>query len=322
MIPGAQVRSIRRLEELKAEFTRFAGEALAALQAAEQELRRALEWLRERRDHWRRVVRRCQEAVYRAEVDLDRCRASRSYGGGGRAQNCQPYELALRQAKARLQEAEAELRKVERWCGQVEQAAADYRRQAQRLERQLQETLPRATARLGRKIGHLHAYARLSPGSGPRPLLDVPLTSHVGRAASTGGDTFRSRLLPEELGWQERSLGRARHGFARAFTAPDLPLVALDSQVGQGGVGSGPAAVAQSSVADRVASLVSDLGAADPPAVVVAQPETGLADVYYRGIGDASWQRLREGLSLEEALRSVILLNEPVQGSRTGNREE
>ena len=323
MIPGAQVRSIRALEELKAEFTRFASEALAALQAAEQEVGRALEWLAERERHWRGEVQRRQAEVRRAEMALERCRASGFIDRDGRAhpQNCSAYERALHEAQRALQAAEKELRNVQEWVRSVEQAATAYRSQAQRLNRQLQEALPKATARLGRKIGHLHAYARLSPGSGPRPSFDVPLTSHVGRVASTGGDAFRSHWLPEELGWQERSLGRSHHGFARAFTAPDLPLVALESQVRQGDVGSGPAAVPQRPVAERVARLVSDLGAEDPPAVVVAQAETGLADVYYREIGGAAWQRLREGLSLEEALRPVILLNEPMERSRTRDGE-
>jgi hypothetical protein len=50
---SAQVRSIQALEDLKGALGRFGGEAQTSLQAAEQEIRRTLDWLQERLNYWR-----------------------------------------------------------------------------------------------------------------------------------------------------------------------------------------------------------------------------------------------------------------------------
>ena len=48
MVSSARVLSIQALEDLKVGLTRFGGEAQDALDQAQQEIRRTLEWLEER----------------------------------------------------------------------------------------------------------------------------------------------------------------------------------------------------------------------------------------------------------------------------------
>ncbi|MCS7039953.1 MAG: hypothetical protein NZP34_10145, partial [Caldilineales bacterium] len=74
-MPSAHVLSIQALAELKAAFTRFGHETQEALNAADIELRRTLDWLQERLNYWRNEVRRRQEEVNRAQAALDRCLA-------------------------------------------------------------------------------------------------------------------------------------------------------------------------------------------------------------------------------------------------------
>lgn len=166
---SANVLAIHALDELKSALARFGGEAREALQSAEQEIRRTLEWLEERQAHWQREVRRWQEEVRRAQAALERCRASARHDpktGRSHVPDCSGYEHALAQARAGLREAEVELRNVREWSRQVQQAVTDYQRQAQRLVAMLNDDLPKATALLGRKTADLHRYTMMTAPSG------------------------------------------------------------------------------------------------------------------------------------------------------------
>lgn len=172
MSQSANVRSVQALGELKGALSCFQGEAQDALQAAEQEIQRTLDWLQERLNHWRNEVSRRQEEVARAGTALTRCQASGYTDRDGRyhAPNCSAYEQALRRAQSRLREAEAELRNVQEWTRRVQQANGNYQRQAQRLATVLNGDLPRGTALLGRKIAILHSYTALQAP----PVAGVP----------------------------------------------------------------------------------------------------------------------------------------------------
>lgn len=156
---SVHVRSIQALEDLKGALGRFGGEAQMALQAAEQEIRRTLDWLQERLNYWRSEVQRRQEEVRQARADLASCRASGYYEGDRyHAPDCSAEERALYEAQVRLREAEEELRNVQQWMKAVGEAVTTYRTQAQRLGRLIATDLPRANVFLERKIAELQAY--------------------------------------------------------------------------------------------------------------------------------------------------------------------
>jgi len=159
MSPTANVRAIRSLEDLKGALGRFGGEAREALQAADREIRRTLDWLQERLNYWQREVEQCQRAY-------DACMRSRDRDGRG--PSCNAEAAALRRAQA-------ELTNVRRWLAQVQQVAGSYHVQARRLQNLATVHTEKAQAFLGRKIGDLEQYVALASGVamlGP-PLLNA-----------------------------------------------------------------------------------------------------------------------------------------------------
>jgi hypothetical protein len=166
MSSSANVQSIQALEDLKGALGRFSGEAQEALGAAEQEIRRTLDWLHERLNHWQNEVRRRQEEVRQAMDALRRCQASgySDRDGHYHAPDCSAYERALRQAQARLEEAQRELRNVQQWAQRVQQAAGDYHVQARRLQQLATTENQKAQAFLERALGDLERYLAVAAG--------------------------------------------------------------------------------------------------------------------------------------------------------------
>jgi len=185
MSQSANVRSIQALEELKGALNRFGGEAQESLSAAEVEIRRTFDWLRERQNHWHNEVCHWREEVTRAEAALATCRTSgyTDRNGHHHAPNCSAHEQALHQAQAHLREAQAELHNVQEWTQRVQQANADYQRQAQRLATMLGSDLPRGTALLGRKIATLRSYVTLQ--APPAAGAPSPVTTAQAAVATT-----------------------------------------------------------------------------------------------------------------------------------------
>ena len=152
------------------------------------------------------------------------------------------------------------------------------------------------------------------------------LAADVRHTLGAVGEELSAQLIREQPGFQELRFDQPKHGFDRVFTAPGLPLVVMESKVTstgtfhpgqtkhgeQGSPGwiaaqadkmADPTSAQWSPVNERIAAMVKDLGAENVPAVaVVIQSETGLADVYVRPVGQESWQPLKEGISLAEAL--------------------
>jgi hypothetical protein len=214
---SAQVRSIQALEDLKGALGRFGGEAQMALQAAEQEIRRTLDWLQERRNYWCSEVQRRQEEVRQARADLASCRASGYYEDDRyHAPDCSAEERALYEAQVRLREAEEELRNVQQWMKAVGEAVATYRTQAQRLGRLITTELPKANAFLERKIAELQAYLAVTAptmGVGALPAT-APSRPAEGVARNIVGDNEAVQKLSDGLA----TLQSSENGHAIART--------------------------------------------------------------------------------------------------------
>jgi hypothetical protein len=186
---SANVQSIQSLDDLRRALGRFQGQAQEALDAAEQEIRRTLDWLQERHNHWLNEVHRRQEVVRQAQAALARCQASGSYDKNGyyHAPNCSAYERALREAQTRLREAEAELANVRHWLTQVQEAVAAYHLQARRLEIVATTRAEKAKAFLGQALLDLERYmavalpaAAIGASISSQPLGQAPATSPAG----------------------------------------------------------------------------------------------------------------------------------------------
>jgi DNA repair exonuclease SbcCD ATPase subunit len=215
---SAQVRSIQALEDLKGALGRFGCEAQMALQAAEQEIRRTLDWLQERLNYWRSEVQRRQEEVRQARADLASCRASGYYEDDRyHAPDCSAEEHALRQAQVRLHEAEEELQNVQRWMKAVSEAVDTYRVQAQRLGRLIVTDLPKANAFLERKIAELQAYLAVTAptmGMGALPAT-APSWPAEGVARNIVGDNEAVQKLSDGLATLQSS--ESGHAIARTI---------------------------------------------------------------------------------------------------------
>ena len=113
------------------------------------------------------------------------------------------------------------------------------------------------------------------------------------RALGATGRGLAARLLQEGVHLQEVPLAPPKHGFDRVFIAPGLPVIVLESRVHPRGM-------------SELAALVRERGFENEPVVaMVIESETGRASVYYRAAGSETWQILREGVSLTEALKEA-----------------
>ena len=113
------------------------------------------------------------------------------------------------------------------------------------------------------------------------------------RALGATGRGLAARLLQEGVHLQEVPLDPPKHGFDRVFIAPGLPVIVLESRVHPRGM-------------SELAALVRERGFENEPVVaMVIESETGRASVYYRAAGSETWQILREGVSLTEALKEA-----------------
>ena len=173
MSGSANVRSIDSLRALSAELARFRQEAREALSAADREMRRTLEWLKNVRARWLAEVRRRAEALELAVTALRHCMAS----GGGESgpPDCSAQQQDVALARRRLDEALAEVRRIDGLIAELEEVANGFLREAVRLRATLDGDVPAAGALLNRKVETLRAYLSIGglagfvSGSGGAP---------------------------------------------------------------------------------------------------------------------------------------------------------
>lgn len=159
---SAHVQSIHALEDLRAAFAQFGSDAREALDGADHELARTLEWLVERQTHWRREIERRENDVAHAMTALNWCLAS---GDAEHPPVCTAQEAALVAARRELKKGQEELLNVQRWTKAVQEAATQYRRQSGRLAAALEKDVSNARATISWKINELQGYQSVAlPG--------------------------------------------------------------------------------------------------------------------------------------------------------------
>jgi hypothetical protein len=168
MHPPARVTSLDLLRDFRAALAGFRAEGQDALASVALELRRAFDWLAERRQFWQRQVRECQDEVTHAKAELSR---KRMVLPGERAPDCTQEIKALRRAQQRLEHAEGQVERTRRWPPMLQRAVDEYEGPARQLAGLLEADLPKAMALLDRLLGSLEAYIAVTPGRpGPAPL--------------------------------------------------------------------------------------------------------------------------------------------------------
>ncbi len=176
MKPPARVNSLDLIRDFRAALAMFKADGEDALTAIALDIRRAFDWLTERRQDWTRAIRECQDEVTQAKADLAR---KQVYHPGERQPDCTQEIKALRKAISLLEYAEAKVERCRRWDLALRRAADEYEGPARQLGSLLEGDLPKALTLLERLVNALEEYVAVAP-----------------RPVAPGGDVGRSREEP------------------------------------------------------------------------------------------------------------------------------
>jgi hypothetical protein len=160
MRPPARVTSLDLIRDFRAALALFKADGQDALTAVALDVRRAFDWLMERRQFWVRAVRECQDEVTHAKADLARKQVLHP---GDRQPDCTQEIKALRKAQARLEHAEDKVEKCRRWEPALRRAADEYEGPARQLGSLLEGDLPKGLSLLERQVTVLEEYVAIAP---------------------------------------------------------------------------------------------------------------------------------------------------------------
>jgi len=186
----ARVDSIDALRDFRVSLCLFADAIKVGLDEAESELDRTAIWLKQDQfSHWKRQVRKCEELVTRAKIELNRKQQQKTPLGG--RYSCVDEKKALAAAKRRFEEAEKKLANVRRWVRQLEHERFTYKGVAQGLFQAVEADVPNALAQLDNMIASLESYASAGPvneqGSGRMDEQDHHDPQQEHHSEDTGG---------------------------------------------------------------------------------------------------------------------------------------
>jgi hypothetical protein len=158
MIPSANVTSVQAMADFQAALVNFADRAGDVLTTAELELRRLIDWLAEKAQHYQAEIRAAENAVFEAKAELTRKRMMRI---GDRKPDTIDQEKALARAQAWLEHAQEMLERTRRWQREFPDHVLDYEGPARQLKFLLEAQAPQMAAFLTQKIEALEKYQRL-----------------------------------------------------------------------------------------------------------------------------------------------------------------
>jgi hypothetical protein len=160
MKPPARVTSLDLLRDFRAALATFKTDGQDALTAIALDVRRAFDWLTERRQFWLRTVRECHDEVVHAKAELAR---KQVFLPGERQPDTTQEVKALRRALARLAHAEEQVEKCRRWEPTLRRAADEYEGPARQLAGLLEADVPKALSLLERLVATLEEYVAVAP---------------------------------------------------------------------------------------------------------------------------------------------------------------
>ncbi len=230
MHPPARVTSLDLLRDFHAALATFKADGQDALTAVAIDIRRAFDWLAERKQFWTRAVRDCQDEVTEAKAALFRKQVLHP---GDRQPDCTQEIKALKKAQARLAHAEEQVERCRRWEPALRRAAEEYEGPARQLAGLLEADLPKALGLLERLVVALEEYVALAPrpvSSLPSPLggegrtINKPTTMTL----STGRAKLVETLKVLSVRWEEARAGwddASGREFEDHYVAPIAPHV-------------------------------------------------------------------------------------------------
>jgi hypothetical protein len=162
MADQARVLSLETLKDAKGALVDFAEVCGQTLMSVDADIGRVTQWLGQQAAHWKREVRKREEAVERCKTDIMRKRIIAAPEPASVVEE----EKALRRAKAGVESAHRKLEAVRRWLPVWEREAMLYKSSTHGLSEALHAMVPAAAARLERMHQSLEAYTRLAPPPG------------------------------------------------------------------------------------------------------------------------------------------------------------
>jgi hypothetical protein len=213
----ARVTSIDVLQTLATALQRFRSEAAAAMEDAELETHRAMQWMQyDCKEYWAREVRRSEEAVTQARLQLKQARSARKVAGHDPI--CIDEERALKRAQHRQETARRKVEAVRQWTRSVETAIHHVQRSRIRLLGWLDTDLTKAVAALNRMSGSLESYISIEAPAGSGILAadrgpatveeqattEGPTQKNDGGRRATGTEVLQESPLPPGEGQGER----------------------------------------------------------------------------------------------------------------------
>jgi hypothetical protein len=163
---SANILSVDVLDTLRAQVLEFKEQATNAILAADAEVRRSVDELKERFKYWTFAIRERQEDVSRARSALSFARSLHE----GRDIGTSEQEIALKKAKARLQQAEEKLAAVRRWQAILPDILREYESRIKQMTGFLETEMPKAAVFLaGRSEALANYLATVLPPPEGRP---------------------------------------------------------------------------------------------------------------------------------------------------------
>jgi hypothetical protein len=186
MNEAANVRSVDAIRDFRQAVVKFRDQASQALASVDVEIQRTLDWLgHDQLKFWKEEIRRREDGVNEAKMDLHRCQLSKNAAGETPA--CSDQKVALAKAKKRLVEAEEKIEKVRQWLLIIEQEISEYKGPSQQLANTIDAILPKSISVLDRKLASLEAYLNTAA-----PAVEAPVASS---SAESSVEDIRKRPM-------------------------------------------------------------------------------------------------------------------------------
>jgi hypothetical protein len=241
MSPTARVASIDIPQTIAVAFKKFSGEAASSMDDLDIELHRALEWIQhDRKEFWGTELRRRQDRVAEARVQLMQAQTSRRVGDY--RPSCVDEQKALERAKRRLATAEQKIIAVRKCAAAIERAVNDCQRARNQFVSWLDTDVQKAITALNRMSDSLDHYVTLAAPAAQTPAMAMPagsqdassefLSAKSGSEPVADAKADAAKATPEKE--DTKQAGEEDHGENDQSTVDDVanPTVADPSASG------------------------------------------------------------------------------------------
>lgn len=158
MNPSANVQNLDGLSLFLLSIQHFQEKAKDALMNIDMDLRRTQDWIEEQYSHWQAEIRKAEEALTQAMLELKRKKLMRV---GERAPDTSEEEKQVKRCKAWLEHAEEKAEKTKHWLRAFPDAILDYEGPGRQLKTQVENSIPLMIAVMNQKIAALEQYQQL-----------------------------------------------------------------------------------------------------------------------------------------------------------------